>query len=120
MGLSPATRRLLFLTLCFPTRCALVFACLRLQGWHVTLLAIACTAIAIGFAVVYARGLRPTGFEAGGRVWWVSLRPVHAATYAVAAMFLFARLGRPAAAALAVDAAIGLGAFARQHWGLGT
>ena len=122
--LRDTSRRLVFLALCVPARCTLAYAALSLTGVWARLLALACAAIAVGFAVLYLFGLRPTGIEAGGRIWWDSLRPLHALTFGAAAALLW--VGsihnsvdlRPAAAVvLALDVALGIGASVAHHDG---
>jgi len=50
-------------------------------------LAVASIAIASGLLFHFLAGTRPDAFEAGGEVWWNTLRPVHAFLY-----FMFAIL----------------------------
>ena len=47
--------------------------------------------IALGFTLIYVFGLRPVGVEAGGRIWWNSMRPLHALMYGLFAYYAFTK-----------------------------
>lgn len=67
--------------------------------------------ISIGFIVIHVGGLRSTGPEVfGDRIWWDSLRPLHAALYGG---FAYAALrNHPRAwTLLAMDVTLGAGAW---------
>jgi hypothetical protein len=72
-------------------------------------------AIAIGFTTIYLGELRPTGAEVfGERIWWDSLRPVHATLYGAFAYFAFQ--SHPQAwTFLATDVLLGAGAWLTHH-----
>ena len=42
---------------------------------------------AIGFLFIYMNDLRKVGFEAGGKIWWNSARPIHGVLYLLFAMY---------------------------------
>lgn len=71
--------------------------------------------IALGFALIYAFGLRDRGLEAGGEIWWDAWRPLHAAMYAAAAVLVWSGRGRWAGGVVLLDAAIGLLVFVRHR-----
>lgn len=37
--------------------------------------------IGLSFMIIYTMGWRQTGFEAGGKIWWNNLRPIHSIIY---------------------------------------
>lgn len=71
---------------------------------------------AIGFAVIYVGGLRPTGMEVGGeKIWWNDLRPVHSALFG---LFALSAIQKNANAwiFLLLDTLLGLGSFMRHYF----
>ena len=42
---------------------------------------------ALGFILIYLGNLRETGFEAGGKIWWNKLRPIHGILYLLFALY---------------------------------
>jgi hypothetical protein len=44
---------------------------------------------AIGFLYIFITKSRQTGFEAGGKIWWNYMRPVHSFLYAMFALYAF-------------------------------
>ncbi len=111
------TRRLLlFLFGCIGTRAALTYFAATASASVMPYIATATAAIAVGFAVIYLFGLRPTGPEVfGERIWWNDLRPVHATLYGLFSAAAFA--GEPRAwILLATDTAIGLAVFLYHHF----
>lgn len=48
---------------------------LSISLWSITFI------IGIGFWTIYTMGWRKTGIEAGGEIWWNSLRPIHGTNY---------------------------------------
>lgn len=66
--------------------------------------------IALGFAMIYLFGLRPTGIEAGGTIWWNSMRPLHSLLYGI---FAYMAFNKPESAwlALLADAMLGTAVF---------
>lgn len=109
------TSSLLFLTACVATRLLIVYGVAArpptLDPKHV---ALPLMVPAIGFALIYALGLRDTPGETfgcrGGAAWWNGLRPVHAGMYALAAALVLRRSER-AHVPLLVDVLVGISAF---------
>ena len=110
-------RPILFLGGCVPARlglaAALLVACGPKHSARQTVVACTLAVVAVGFAVIYAAGLRRTGPETFGMpIWWDAFRPLHAAAYGTAALAL--AIGghhRLSAGVLAVDALVGLTAW---------
>jgi hypothetical protein len=113
-------RLILFLLGCIPVRLVITYVAYAYPAALPYMGALALIP-AVAFMVIYSCGWRKTGAEVfADRIWWNSLRPVHAALYfafAIAALrdsyhawkFLFA------------DVCIGLAAFLvfhRKHIGL--
>jgi hypothetical protein len=71
---------LLFLSVCLPLRFALAMLA-KTQPSLLTPLGVLYLFIALGMALIYLFNLRPTGLEAGGRIWWNNIRPLHAGIY---------------------------------------
>jgi hypothetical protein len=108
--------KLLFLTACIPLRLALAYIAKTQPVNSLTLQAMGLgyLLVGIGMTAIYLFGLRPTGAEAGGPIWWNSVRPLHAVIY-----FLFSYLaltGSPNAwMALLGDVLLGLTVFAVHY-----
>ncbi len=71
---------------------------------------------AIGFAYIYITGSRNTGFEAGGKIWWNCLRPLHSLLYFLFAYNAILKNNHVAWKFLALDVVIGLSAFLNHHF----
>ncbi len=74
-------RLLLFLIGCIGARSALAYAAKVVSPVNLKNMGYLALLPAIGFTYIYLTGSRPTGIEAGGRIWWNSLRPIHALMY---------------------------------------
>jgi len=74
-------RLLLFLIGCIGTRLALAYTAKVLSPKYLTYMGYFALLPALGFTYIYLTGSRSTGIEAGGRIWWNSLRPIHALMY---------------------------------------
>ena len=72
---------------------------------------------AIGFLYLWLSDSRLTGFEAGGKIWWHSLRFIHAALYFA---FAYSAINQQPNAYLflAADVLLGLSLFF-AHYGFG-
>jgi len=70
---------------------------------------------AIGFLYLFVSGTRNTVGAFGEKIWWNSLRPVHALMYG---LFAYAAItgNRNAWILLLLDALIGLSAFIIERW----
>lgn len=109
-------RHIAFLFGCIPVRLGL--AALAASGSRVTLqtLAVFATFVTIGFLVLWVFGLRKTGPETGGApIWWDSLRPIHAALWAMVAWSSWSHRQHLAWRILLLDTVIGLTAFLVYH-----
>ena len=74
---------------------------------------------AIGFLLIFLFGLRKTGGEVfGEKIWWNTLRPVHAILWGLFA-YLAIKGEKCAWKVLLVDVLIGLFAFLIYHWMVG-
>lgn len=69
---------------------------------------------AIGFSYLWLFDKRLIGFEAGGKIWWHSIRIVHALLYFTFS-FLALRQSKQAYIPLAIDVTIGLIVFFLHH-----
>jgi hypothetical protein len=112
-------RFLLFLIGCIGTR--LTFALIAKNASPALLSIMGYIALipALGFTFIYLFGLRKTGPEVfGDKIWWNSLRPLHAALY-----FSFAYLAinksKNAWLALLADVIIGFLSFMGHHYAVG-
>lgn len=78
-------------------------------------MAVVAAAIALGFLIIYLGELRPTGVEVfGERIWWNSLRPVHAFLYGLFAYAAFEK--HPQAwTVLGADVLLGAAAWLVHH-----
>ena len=71
--------------------------------------------VATGFTLIYLFNLRPTGVEAGGRIWWNSMRPVHATLYALFAYLALFKGSQNAWMVLLADAILGTVIFSLKY-----
>lgn len=108
-------RMCMFLVGCMGARFALTYLAWRLPPKYLPVMGFPALAIAVGFATIYVMGWRQTGPEVrGDRIWWNSLRPIHAALWFTFAVLAFAKQ-RDAWITLLVDTLIGLCAFLFYH-----
>jgi hypothetical protein len=71
---------------------------------------------AFGFSYIYITGSRLVGFEAGGKIWWNCLRPLHSLLYFLFAYNAILKHKEVAWKFLALDVIIGLFAFLGHHF----
>ena len=70
----------------------------------------------IGWLRILFVAPRETGPEVfGGKIWWQNIRIIHLVMWTIAAIFLFTKNGKAAAAMLFVDVALGLFAFVLNY-----
>ncbi len=98
----------------------LVYLAATVPLFWLKVMAVPALAIAIGFTIIFIGGYRKTGIETGGRkIWWNSLRPVHATFYALFAYFAWKGNREVAWKLLAADVLIGVTAkIIREREGL--
>jgi len=108
-------RALFFLIGCLGTRSLAAWLAYA-KPQTLPLLSVLASIIATGFLVIYVGDLRSTGPEVfGDRIWWDSLRPVHAAFYG---LFAYHALqgSRHAWIFLAIDVILGAVAWMVHHF----
>ena len=117
MVMDVATKRLLlFLIGCIGMRSLFAYVAkvasvgwLRVMGWLALI-------PAVGFMYIYLTGARKTGAEVfGEKIWWNSLRPVHALMYFTFAWLAINGVRGMAWKVLAADVVLGLSAFAANR-----
>jgi hypothetical protein len=112
-------RLLLFLIGCIGLRSLFAYVAkianiglLRVMGWLALI-------PAVGFMYIHLTGARKTGAEVfGEKIWWNSLRPVHALMYFAFAWLAITGVRGMAWKVLAADVMLGLSAFAANRAGL--
>lgn len=72
---------------------------------------------AIGFIYIYMNGLRKTGFEAGGKIWWNNMRPIHGVLYLLFAMYAIKQESY-AWLILLLDAILGFLVWNKHHFAI--
>lgn len=97
------------------TRAAMVYVASAVPALRHALASILAV-FAVGIVTLYAANVRDNG-PFGGPVWWHHLRLLHGALWGVASLLLFTNNPQAAASVLAVDQAIGFGAFLEHHFG---
>ncbi len=113
---SMQARFLLFLIGCIGTRTAFVALAAYISPTYLPYLGYLAILPALGFLYIFATGSRQTGAEVfGDRIWWNSLRPVHAALYLGFAYNAITK-NTNAWKWLAADVLLGLVAFLIKHW----
>lgn len=108
-------RILLFMVGCIGSRIALVMMAKHVSLSYLPIMGYLALLVAFGFMYIYLNDLRKTGVEVfGDKIWWNSLRPVHALFY-----FLFAinaiKKHRDAWYYLLCDVIIGFVSFLYYH-----
>jgi hypothetical protein len=76
--MTPTQRALLFVFGCIGSRLTLTLWSRTATPSSLKRAGMVAVLPAIGFAVLHYGNLRPVGAEAGGLIWWDSLRPLHA------------------------------------------
>lgn len=105
----------MFLFGCMGIRFGVTYLAWRMPLEYLPVLAVPALMVAGGFTVIYVMGWRKTGPEVrGDRIWWDSLRPVHAALWFLFAVLAFARM-EGTWVVLLMDTLIGLSAFSLYH-----
>lgn len=119
MHASDKTKRILLFTFgCIGVRLCLAQWLARSSGSALRWLGYGLGALGIGFATIYLLGLRKTGPEVfGSRIWWDSLRPVHAMLMLAASYVAVKGDGRTAGRLVAGDALLGAVATYAHHAG---
>ena len=70
---------------------------------------------ALGFISIYLLNLRRYGMEAGGRIWWNKVRPIHGVMYLLFTMYAFKKEVF-AWKILFIDAILGLIFWLNHHY----
>ena len=108
-------RLLLFVIGCIGSRSLLAYTAKRIENSYLPYLGYVCLIPAFGLMYIFITGSRDYGIEAGGKIWWNMLRPIHSMLY-----FLFAynaiMRNENAWIFLALDVLIGLFAFIIYHF----
>lgn len=109
-------RMLMFLIGCMGTRFGLAYLAYKIPVSYLPYMGVVGLGISFGFALIYINGWRKTGPEVrGDKIWWNSLRPVHASLWFAFAIMALAK-DRNAWIFLLADALLGLVAFIFHHF----
>ncbi len=109
-------RFLLFLFGCIPTRLLLVYIAKTVSLQYLPILGYLALIPAIGFTYLYLSGTRKSGPETfGDKIWWNSLRPIHAFFYFIFAYNAIYKV-RSAWIYLLYDVIVGLSSFLFFHY----
>lgn len=108
----------LFLIGCVGTRIA-IFLLAKYIGekmnWALPYLGAIALIPAIGFISIFLGNLRKNGTEAGGRIWWNNMRPIHGVLYLLFALFAIKKKSF-SWRVLLIDVLIGLVAWFRHYF----
>ncbi len=113
-------RFLLFLIGCIGTRSLFVYIAKTIDSQYLPYLGYAALLPAIGFLWIFISGSRQTGAEVfGNKIWWNSLRPIHALLYVG---FAYSAINRKSYSwmFLLVDVLFGLVSFLIHHYRAGS
>ena len=100
-------RALAFLMGCLGVRLIIALVAKNLNTTTLKYAAIPAGITGIAFISLYLFDLRKSGFEAGGKIWWNKLRPIHGVLYLLFACYAYK--GEPFAwYVLLLDVIIGL------------
>lgn len=78
-----------FLIGCLSARLSIAFIAKNLSLFNLKLSAIPAFIIGISFVTLYLFDLRKSGFEAGGKIWWNMMRPIHGMLYLLYACYAY-------------------------------
>jgi len=109
-------RFLLFLIGCIGVRSILVLLAKNASVYNLKILGYLALLPAIGFIYIYLTGSRQTGAEVfGEKIWWNSLRPIHATLYL---LFAYNAINgvKSAWIYLLIDVILGLISFLVHHY----
>ena len=113
--LSLNSRFMLFIIGCIGSRLLFTIIAKNINVKYLPYLGYLALLPAIGFSYIYITGSRDTGFEAGGKIWWNCLRPLHSLLYFLFAYNAIQKHQDVAWKFLALDVTIGLVAFLGHH-----
>ena len=108
------TRMAKFLIGCIGIRTLFVVAAQKMDPNKLQYFGILAVIIAVSWVLINRFGLRKTGKEAGGIIWWDNIRPIHAIMYSAFAILAFTK-SEHAWVPLLFDVLIGLGVFLEHH-----
>jgi hypothetical protein len=114
--LSFKERIVLFLIGCIGSRLLFTFIAKNMNVTYLPYLGYIALLPAIGMLYIYISGSRDYGVEAGGKIWWNSIRPIHSLLYFLFAYNAINKNKDVAWKILLLDVIIGLGAFINQHF----
>ena len=114
--LSFNTRLILFLFGCIGSRVLFTFIAKTVDISYLPYLGYIALLPAIGMTYIYITGSRDYGAEAGGKIWWNCLRPVHSLLYFLFAYNAIMKNKDSAWKFLALDVVIGFVAFINRHF----
>ena len=113
--LSYNSRMKMFLFGCLGSKIVLVLSAKFVNKTHLLYMGYTALIPALGFAYIYITGSRKIGYEAGGKIWWNNLRPMHSVLYLLFAYNAILGHQNVAWKFLMGDFALGLIAFLHQH-----
>lgn len=85
------------------------------MNWALPYLGIVALIPAIGFITIFLGNLRKNGAEAGGRIWWNNMRPIHGVMYLLFSLFAIKKKSF-SWRVLLIDVLIGLVAWFRHYF----
>lgn len=102
--------QLVFLIGCIGTRLAIAYIVKNMSLTNRKYLAIPVAITSLAFIILYLFDLRKTGLEAGGRIWWNKIRPVHGLLLAAYSIYAF-KEEQWSWIILVIDVLLGLGSW---------
>lgn len=109
-------RYILFLLMCIPSRYLISYGLFKMPKRYLRYISALLIIPVIGWIYIYLTDSRKTGAETfGNRIWWNSLRPLHAILYMFAAILAF-RKNNDSWKLIALDTTIGLLSFICYHF----
>ena len=109
-------RMLLFLIVCIGIRSTFALIAKQINVKYLPYLGYLSLIPAFGMLYIYITGSREYGAEAGGKIWWNCLRPLHSVLYLLFAYYAINKNSKEAWKFLALDVIIGLIAFFGHHF----
>ena len=109
------TRFLLFMIVCIPIRSYFVYLASTIDSQYLPYMGYAALIPAIGMMYIYLTDSRTHGIEAGEKIWWNHLRPIHSVLYFTFAILAICKKTDIAWKPLLVDDLIAIIAFLSKH-----
>ena len=117
--MTPTQRAIVFIVGCIGTRSMFVHLARKASPEHLQMMGVVGFVIGASFIYLFLSDGRQTGMEAGGKIWWTELRPVHGCLYLLFAILAIKKRTEYAWVPLLMDVVIGLSVWGQHQRSIG-